>query len=85
MHFYLELRVFWGVPVRKKTEILESRRDSLYFQVFSGHFFYCLRGSSLVEMTGDDNSAADIILNVCMATESMDRSGKVANPARDYK
>ena len=28
-----------------------------YIQVYPGHF-YCMRWSSLVEMTGDDNSAA---------------------------
>ena len=42
-----------------------------------------MRGSSLVEMTRDDDSTAD---NLCMYgltySKSMDQRGKVANPAR---
>ena len=43
-----------------------------------------MRRSSLVEMTGDNNSAAD---TACMYvwytySKSLDQTGKVANPAR---
>ena len=31
MDFYLELHVFGAVPVRKKDEIIDLGRDSLYF------------------------------------------------------
>ena len=31
MDFYLELHVFGAVPVRKRDEILDQGRDSLYF------------------------------------------------------
>ena len=49
--------MFLGVfRFAKKHEIPEQGRDSLYFQVFPGHF-YCMRGSSLVELTGHDNGA----------------------------
>ena len=61
MDFYLELHVFGAVPVRKKDEILDQGRDSLYFQVFSCPFYF-MRGHSLVELTKHDDSAADIIL-----------------------
>ena len=62
MDFCLELRVFDTVPVRKKDEILDQGRDSLYFQVFSWPFYF-MRGHSLVELTKHDESAADIILH----------------------
>ena len=42
----------------KKNEIW----DSLYFQVFPGHFYF-VRGHSLVEMTEQDSSAADIMVH----------------------
>ena len=58
MDFYLELHVFGAVPVRKKDEILVS----LYFQVFPWHFYF-MGGHLLVELTGHDDSAADIILH----------------------
>ena len=70
MSFYLELHVFGAVPVRKKYEILDERRDSLYFQVFPWYFYF-MRGHSLVELTEHDDSAADIILfraiHICTA------------------
>ena len=62
MDFYLELHVFGAVPVRKKDEILDQGRDSLYFQVFLSNFYF-MRGPSLVELTEHDDSAADIILH----------------------
>ena len=31
------------------------------FVVFSGSHFYCMRGPSLVELTGDDNSAISTV------------------------
>ena len=37
-------------------------RDSLYFQVFPGHFYF-MWGYSLVELTEHDNSAADIMVH----------------------
>ena len=52
--------VFWGVPVRRKHEILEEGRDSLYFQIFPERF-YCMCGSSLVKLMGYDNNAADTV------------------------
>ena len=61
MDFYLELHVFGAAPVRKKDEILDQERDSLYFHVFPWHFYF-MRGHSLVELTEHDDSAADIIL-----------------------
>ena len=61
MDFYLELHVFGAVPVRKKYEILNQRRDSLYFQVFPWHFCF-MRGHSLVELAEHDDSAADMIM-----------------------
>ena len=61
MDFYLELHVFGAVLVRKKYEILDSGRDSLYLQVFPWHFCF-MRGQSLVELTKHDNSAADIMV-----------------------
>ena len=63
MDFYVELHVFGAVPVRKKDEILDQGRDSLYFfQVFPWHFYF-MRGHSLIELTERDDSAADIILH----------------------
>ena len=62
MDFYLELHVFGAIPVRKKDEILDLGRDSLYFQVFPWHFYF-MRGHSLVELTEHDDSAADIIVH----------------------
>ena len=62
MDFYLELHVFGAVPVRKRDEILDKGRDSLFFQVFPWHFYF-MRGHSLVELTEHDDSAADIILH----------------------
>ena len=56
-----ELHVFGAVPVRKKDEILDEGRDSMYFQVFPWHFYF-MRGHSLVELTEHDDNAADIIL-----------------------
>ena len=58
LDFIQELHVFWGVPVLKKHEVLEQGQDSLYVQVFPGHF-YCMRGSSLVKLMKHLNSAAD--------------------------
>ena len=51
--------------LKKIYEILDERRDSLYFQVFPWHFYF-MRGHSLVELTEHDDSAADIILNNSM-------------------
>ena len=62
MDFYLELYVLGAVPVRKKDEILDYGRDSLYFQVFPWHFYF-MRGHSLVELTEHDDSAADIMVH----------------------
>ena len=62
MDFYRELHVFGAVHVRKKYEILDYGRDSLYFQVFPCYFYF-MRGHSLVELTEHDGSAADIILH----------------------
>ena len=62
MDFYLELYVFGPVPVRKKYEILDLGRDSLYFQVFPWQLYF-MRRHSLVELTERDDSAADIILH----------------------
>ena len=62
MDFYLYLHVSEGVPVRKKYEILDSGRDSLYFQVFPWHLHF-VRGHSLVELTEHDNSADDIMVH----------------------
>ena len=57
MKFYPRIAGFWGCSgLQKKNEIPQQGRDSLYFQVFPGHF-YCMRGSSLVEVTGHDNGA----------------------------
>ena len=36
--------------------------DSLYFQIFSGHFYF-VRGHSLVELTEQDSSAADFMVH----------------------
>ena len=54
----MHLMLFWGVPVRKKSEILVKDRIQ-YFQVYPGHL-YCM---CEFEMTGDDNnrSAADTV------------------------
>ena len=62
MFFYPELHVFGAIPVRKKNEILDLRRDSLYFQVFPWHF-YSMRGHSLVELTENDKIAVDIMVH----------------------
>ena len=63
MFFYQELDVFGAVPVCKKDEIIDEGWDSLYFQVFSWHFYF-VRGHSLVKLTEHDNSsAADIIVH----------------------
>ena len=35
----------------------------MYFQAFPGHF-YCMRGPSLVELTGHDNSVPDNMVHV---------------------
>ena len=52
--------MFFGVyvPIRKKHEVLEQGQDSLYVQVFPGHF-QCMRGPSLFELMKHENSAAD--------------------------
>ena len=64
MDFYIELHVFGAVPVRKIYIYiyiyLEEGRVSLYFQVFPWHFHF-MRGHSLVELTENDDSAANII------------------------
>ena len=55
MKLYLRIGYFLGgIPDHKKHEILDSRAG---FVVFSGSFQGTLRGPSLVELTGDDNSA----------------------------
>ena len=42
-----------------------------------------MRGSSLVKMTGDDNSAGDTVYMYGHTySKSMDQPGKVANPGR---
>ena len=48
--------MFWGVPDRKKVFFFYKGGIHSISQVSPGHFF-CRRWSSLVEMTGDDNSA----------------------------
>ena len=55
------LEVFGAVSVRKKYEILDQGRDSLYFQVFRWHFYF-MRGHSLIELTEHGYSAADIMI-----------------------
>ena len=62
MIFYQEWDVFGAVPVRKKYEFLDWRRDSLYFQVFPWRFYF-MREYSLFELVENDNSAADIIVH----------------------
>ena len=62
MDFYLYSHVSEGVPLRKKYEILDSGRDSLYFQVFPWHLYF-VRGHSLVELTEHYNSADDIMVH----------------------
>ena len=42
----------------KKLKFLNKGGIHSFSQVFPGHF-YCMRGSSLVEMTGGDSSAPD--------------------------
>ena len=51
-----------GVPVRKKDEILDEGRDSLYFPGLPlALLFYAEH--SLVELTEHDDSAANIIVH----------------------
>ena len=44
----------------QKYDFFYQGRDSLCFQVFPRQF-YCMRGPSLVELKGRDNSGADIM------------------------
>ena len=61
MNFYIELHVFGAVPIRKNIYIyLDEGRDSLCFQVFPWYFYF-MRGHSLVELTENGDSAANII------------------------
>ena len=60
-NFIEELDVFEAVPVRKKNEVLDYGRDSLYFQVFPGHLHF-MRGHSLDVLTEHDDSDADIMV-----------------------
>ena len=46
------------VPALKKNEVW----NSMYFQVLPGHFYF-VRGHSLVELTEQDSSAADIMVH----------------------
>ena len=51
--------MFFGVfRFAKKLKVI--RAGFIVNQVSPGHF-YCMRWSSLVEMMGDDNSAADAV------------------------
>ena len=50
-NFIQELDIFGCIPVQRKHEM-----NSLYFQGLTGPL-HCSRGLSLVELTGDDNSA----------------------------
>ena len=47
-------------PVCSRSRFRVWSRDSLYFQGLS-RLFYCSRGPSLVELTGDDNSATSTV------------------------
>ena len=55
LNFIQVSHVFGGAPVRKKKEILLEVGIHLISRVFPWHF-YCMRGPSLVELTGYDNS-----------------------------
>ena len=61
-NFMLEFDVFGAVPVRRKYEILDQGRDSLYFQVFPPGHFYFMRGHSLVELTENGNRAQPLLI-----------------------
>ena len=54
MDFYLELHVFGAVPVKGGIHCIS--------QIFPWHFYF-MRGHSLVRLSKDDDSAADIILH----------------------
>ena len=45
----------------KKNEFLDLGRDSLYFQVFPGHFYF-MRGHSLVELMEHDKKSMLLVL-----------------------
>ena len=60
MNFMKDLHVFWGVPVRKKLKFLNKGGIHSISRSLWDTFIVCA-GSSLVEMTGDDNSAADAV------------------------
>ena len=46
----------------KKLKCLLKSRIRCIFRVFPGHFFYfCIRGPSLVELTGNYNSATSTV------------------------
>ena len=60
MNFMEDLHVFWGVPVRKKTEILGTRAGFIAFPGLSGTLLlYAL--VLIGRNDGDDNSAADAV------------------------
>ena len=54
--------VLEGVPVHKNHEILVLRAGFVVFSgSFPGQFFCCMRGPSLVELTGDDGSVTSTV------------------------
>ena len=67
MVFYQELDVFGAVPVRKKDEILDFGRDSLYFQVLSWHFHFMhvppLPGGHQIGVSFEEAHLVNTILN----------------------
>ena len=56
--------MFWGYSgFQKNIKLLLKGRIRSIFKVFPG-YFYCMRGPSLVELIGDDNSATVVAVTV---------------------
>ena len=65
--------VFGGVLVHIKHGIFAEGPDSLHFQGLPRALFYCMRGSLLVELTGDDITATLLAVNVQINTNVSQR------------
>ena len=90
--FYLELVLLVGVI---RQESVQKLRENSTFRVFPGPF-YCSRGPSLVELTGDNDSATSTVAVIRMSlkenawpshilsiiAEYGSTAGEVANSAR---
>ena len=68
MKFHPRVGRFWGCSgSKKKKKIMLKGRICRIFQVSPVHFIEFMRWSSLVELTGDDDSATSTVAGIRMS------------------